>query len=287
MHKIKFLRGGNMKIIINELKTEAIIGCYDYERNQKQPLVINLELELGNWNYPDELIHTVNYAELCQLIRELTQASKFLLLESLAHYLVDELFTRYSQIKQIKINISKPDVCAAENCLIQVEYSQARAYKIALALGSNLNNPQHQLISAIEFLSEIVSEIKVAPFYKSSPQGFSEQDDFYNTCISGVTTLEPQELLIALKKIEKRMGKSEQFTNGPRIIDLDIILFDDQVVQGLFLQIPHPRMHERDFVLQPLAEIEPNWRHPKLQLSIKELLANLQPNQQFILQQVM
>jgi dihydroneopterin aldolase len=207
MHKIKFLRGGKMKIVVNELKTEAIIGCYDYERNQKQPLVINLELELGNWNYPDELIHTVSYDELCQIIRELTQASKFLLLESLAHYLVNQLFTRYSQIKHISINISKPDVCDALDCLIQVEYAQNRQYKIALALGSNLNNPQHQLISAIEFLSEIVSEIKVAPFYKSSPQGFSEQDDFYNTCISGVTTLEPQELLIALKKIEKCMGK--------------------------------------------------------------------------------
>lgn len=276
-----------MKILVNDLKTEAIIGCYDYERDQKQPLVINLELELGSWNYPDELIHTVNYAELCQLVRELATASKFLLLESLVHYLADELFARYTQVKQIKVNVSKPDVCTVEKCLIQVEYSQARQYKIALALGSNLNNPQHQLISAIEFLSEIVSEIKVAPFYKSSPQGFSEQDDFYNTCISGITTLEPQELLIALKKIEKRMGKSEQFTNGPRIIDLDIILFDDQIVQGLFLQIPHPRMHERDFVLQPLAEIVPNWIHPKLQLSISELLAKLQPNQQFILQQVM
>lgn len=276
-----------MKILINNLKTEAIIGCYDYERDQKQPLVINLELELGNWSYPDELAHTVSYDELCQLIRELTQASKFLLLESLAHYLVNELFTRYSQIKHINVNISKPDVCDALDCLIRVEYAQNRQYKIALALGSNLNNPQQQLISGIEFLSEIVSEIKVAPFYKSSPQGFSEQDDFYNTCISGITTLEPQELLIALKKIEKRMGKSEQFTNGPRIIDLDIILFEGQIVQGLFLQIPHPRMHERDFVLQPLAEIEPNWLHPKLLLSIKELLANLKSNQQFILQQVM
>lgn len=276
-----------MKILINDLKTEAIIGCYDYERDQKQPLVINLELELGNWSYPDELVHTVSYDELCQLIRELTQASKFLLLESLAHYLVNELFTRYSQIKHINVNISKPDVCDALDCLIRVEYAQNRQYKIALALGSNLNNPQQQLISGIEFLSEIVSEIKVAPFYKSSPQGFSEQDDFYNTCISGITTLEPQELLIALKKIEKRMGKSEQFTNGPRIIDLDIILFEGQIVQGLFLQIPHPRMHERDFVLQPLAEIEPNWLHPKLLLSIKELLANLKSNQQFILQQVM
>lgn len=287
MHKVKLLRGRNMKILINNLKTEAIIGCYDYERDQKQPLVINLELELGNWSYPDELAHTVSYDELCQLIRELTQASKFLLLESLAHYLVNELFTRYSQIKHINVNISKPDVCDALDCLIRVEYAQNRQYKIALALGSNLNNPQQQLISGIEFLSEIVSEIKVAPFYKSSPQGFSEQDDFYNTCISGITTLEPQELLIALKKIEKRMGKSEQFTNGPRIIDLDIILFEGQIVQGLFLQIPHPRMHERDFVLQPLAEIEPNWLHPKLLLSIKELLANLKSNQQFILQQVM
>lgn len=277
---------GTIQLIIKELKIDAVIGCYDYERTQTQELVIDLILDLGNWDYTDELEHTVNYADVHAMITTLASNSDFLLVESLTKFLAQELFSRYQQIKKIAITISKPEVCTEKNCLIQASFTQSREYKVAIALGSNLNNPRQQLISAIEFISEIVQNIKPAPIYKSSPSGFTEQDDFFNTCISGTTTLEPLELLVALKKIEKRMGKIEQFSNGPRIIDLDIILFADKSYQELFLTIPHPRLAERDFVLQPLAAIEPDWIHPELELSITELLARLSPNQQYILHQL-
>lgn len=277
---------GTIQLIIKELKIDAVIGCYDYERTQTQALVIDLTLDLGPWNYSDELEHTVNYADVHAMIINLTSKSNFLLVESLAKFLAQELFSCYDQIKKIAITISKPEVCTEKGCLIQASFTQAREYKVALALGSNLNNPRQQLISAIEFISEIISDISCAPIYKSSPCGFAEQDDFFNTCISGKTTLEPLELLVALKKIEKSMGKIEQFTNGPRVIDIDIILFDDKIHHELFLTIPHPRLSERDFVLQPLVEIEPNWLHPELKLSITELLAQLSPNQHYILRQL-
>lgn len=277
---------GTIQLTIKELKLAAVIGCYDYERTQTQPLILDLTLDLGAWNYPDELEHTVNYAELHALIITLASESNFLLVESLAKFLADELFLRYSQIKKIALTLRKPDVCHEKECLIQANFTQEREYKVAIALGSNLNNPRQQLISAIEFISEIVQDIRHAPIYKSSPCGFTEQDDFFNTCISGTTTLEPLKLLVALKKIEKRMGKVEQFTNGPRIIDLDILLFADKSYQQLFLQIPHPRLAERDFVLQPLVAIEPTWIHPELQLSMLELFKRLSPNQHYILQQL-
>lgn len=272
-----------MQLIIKDLKTSAIIGCYDNERTNAQELVIDLTIDLGTWNYTDELTNTVDYSDVHTAVNMLVSKSSFLLVESLAKFITLELFTRYSQIKHITITISKPNVCSEKNCLILVNYSQSREYKVAIALGSNLNNPHQQLISAIEFISDIVSTIRVASIYKSSPSGFTEQDDFFNTCISGTTTLEPLELLVALKKIEKRMGKVEQFTNGPRIIDLDILLFDDKIHQELFLIIPHPRLTERDFVLQPLAEIEAEWIHPQFKLTIAELLAHLTPNQHYIL----
>lgn len=277
---------GTIQLIIKKLKIAAVIGCYDYERTQTQALVIDLILDLGAWDYTDELEHTVNYADVHTMVTTLASNSNFLLIESLAKFLAQELFSRYQQIKKVAITISKPEVCTEKNCLIQASFTQKREYKVAIALGSNLNNPRQQLISAIEFISEIVKNIKPAPIYKSSPCGFAEQDDFFNTCISGTTKLEPLELLVALKKIEKRMGKVEQFTNGPRIIDLDIILFADKSYQELFLTIPHPRFAERDFVLQPLAAIEPNWIHPGLKLSVTELLAQLSPNQHYILRQL-
>lgn len=277
---------GTIQLIIKELKIAAVIGCYDYERTKTQALVIDLILDLGDWDYTDELEHTVNYADVHTMVTTLASNSDFLLVESLAKFLAQELFSHYQQIKKVAITISKPEVCTEKNCLIQACFTQKREYKVAIALGSNLNNPRQQLISAIEFISEIVQNIKPAPIYKSSPCGFAEQDDFFNTCISGTTTLEPLELLVALKKIEKRMGKVEQFTNGPRIIDLDIILFANKSYQELFLTIPHPRLVERDFVLQPLAAIEPDWIHPELELSVAEILAQLNPNQHYILRQL-
>ena len=277
---------GKIQLTIKELKLAAVIGCYDYERANTQPLILDLTLDLGTWSYLDELENTVNYAELHALIIKSASESNFLLVESLAKFLAAELFLRYSQIKKIVLTIRKPEVCHEKDCLIQASFTQKREYKVAIALGSNLNNPRQQLISAIEFISEIVQDIRHAPIYKSSPCGFTEQYDFFNTCISGTTTLEPLELLVALKKIEKRMGKVEQFTNGPRIIDLDILLFADKSYQQLFLQIPHPRLAERDFVLQPLIAIEPTWIHPELQLSMLELFKRLSSNQHYVLQQL-
>ena len=271
---------------LKNIKIHAIIGCNSDERVNLQELIIDLQLSLGKWFTLDSVESTIDYAAVVEVVKELAECSQFLLLESLAQYLVEELFVRYSLIQKISITLSKPQIFSVLGCEVYVHYSRPRDYIVAIALGSNLYNPRQQLISAIEFMSEIISEIKVAPMYKTSPAGFNEQDDFYNTCITGVTTLKPLQLLVALKKIEKQMGKVELFTNGPRIIDLDIILFSNQVVEKLFLKIPHPRMVERDFVLRPLADIAASWQHPQLGFSVAELLALLKPAQHYILQQV-
>jgi dihydroneopterin aldolase/2-amino-4-hydroxy-6-hydroxymethyldihydropteridine diphosphokinase len=277
---------GRIELELKNIQAHTIIGCNADERVNVQELIIDLTLGLGEWSAPDGLDSTVDYSALSQLVKELAENSQFLLLESLAQHIVQELFARYALIEEVAIKLSKPQIIPLLDCEIYVNYHQLREYPVAIALGSNLHNPRQQLISAIEFLSETIGEIKVAPIYKTSPAGFSEQDDFFNTCITGVTTLKPQQLLVALKKIEKQMGKVEQFTNGPRIIDLDIIFFGTQVVEQLFLKIPHPRMVERDFVLRPLADIADSWHHPVLGLTVSELLAGLKADHHYILQRV-
>lgn len=268
----------NTVLEINDIFCKSLIGCYDYEREQQQDLEISLELILGNISTNDDLSKTVHYWDVCDLVQEFATKSNFHLLEMLAEEIANLLLKQYGLIKELKVSICKLSLNDKKSRYIKCHYSKKRLYKIALALGSNMNNPRQQLISAIEMLSETVSEIKLAKIYRSTPYGFSEQDDFYNTCISGYTTLLPDELLIQIKKLEKLQGKQEVFTNGPRVIDIDIVFFEDLILEQNWFFIPHKAMHERDFVLLPLNDIEPDWIHPVLNKSVNELLSKLSTN---------
>ncbi|WP_029520350.1 2-amino-4-hydroxy-6-hydroxymethyldihydropteridine diphosphokinase [Persephonella sp. IF05-L8] len=147
--------------------------------------------------------------------------------------------------------------------------------KIFLALGSNIGNRQKNINQAIEFLSKEIKDIKQAHIYKSKAVGYENQPDFLNTAISGYTDLSPEELLGFVKHIEKQIGRKKRFRWGPREIDIDILFYGNLVLEKENLIIPHPRIHERDFVLKPLCDLEPEFIHPVLKKPLKELLNNL------------
>jgi len=131
-----------------------------------------------------------------------------------------------------------------------------------LALGSNVGDREGFIRKAVLLLSEKIKGIKQASIYLSSPVGFTDQPDFYNTVISGYTDLSPEELLRFVKETERKVGRVKRFRWGPREIDIDVIFYGSKVLQSEKLTIPHPRMEERDFVLIPLAEVEPDFKHP-------------------------
>ncbi len=267
------LKHKNTKLEIEGILCHTVIGCFDFERTDKQDLDISLELDLGSIKANDELGNTVDYWQVCDVVRDFVENKSYLLLETLVDELADYLLDKYQLLKAIQVSVCKLSLSNKKSRYIKCHIYKQRQYKVALALGSNMHNPRQQLISAIELLGEFITEIKIAKIYKSSPFGFTEQEDFYNTCISGYTTLEPAKLLIALKKLEKQQGKQELFVNGPRVIDLDIVFFEDYNLTYGWLQIPHPAMHERDFVLLPLSDIEPDWVHPINKKTVKEMLA--------------
>ncbi len=147
---------------------------------------------------------------------------------------------------------------------------------VYLLIGSNLGDREHNLKIALEHLKEyniIIS--KTSSIHNTSPWGFKDQPDFLNQAIEAFTTLEPYDLLKKLKNIEKQMGRIKSLKYGPRIIDIDIIFYNDLILESEELSIPHPLMHMRDFVLKPLYEIAPDFIHPKLNLSVRDLLINL------------
>jgi 2-amino-4-hydroxy-6-hydroxymethyldihydropteridine diphosphokinase len=128
-----------------------------------------------------------------------------------------------------------------------------------IALGSNLDNPKMQIQDAFAELDEIESTrlLQTSSLYASAPWGYANQPDFVNAVAAVETQLPPRRLLDELLKIETWHGRERSFANAPRTLDLDIALYGDEIVDEESLKIPHPRMHERAFVLAPLAEIAP------------------------------
>ncbi|OUO56494.1 2-amino-4-hydroxy-6-hydroxymethyldihydropteridine diphosphokinase [Candidatus Avelusimicrobium gallicola] len=151
--------------------------------------------------------------------------------------------------------------------------------KAVLALGSNIPPAKENIDRAIEALSALGTVKEVAPYIVSKPEGFAEQPDFINTVLILSTPYQPLPLLKKLKALETRLGRTPTFKNGPRVIDLDILFYDDQVLfeddDEYPLFIPHPRLQEREFVLKPLSYILSDFVHPKLGKPVYRLYREL------------
>ena len=147
--------------------------------------------------------------------------------------------------------------------------------KAVVALGSNLENRKLNLDIAITHLEELLQDLKVSPYFETEPVGGPEQDDFINAVVIGSCDLTPEILLAELLKIEDQMGRVREIKWGPRIIDLDLIVYGEQVVDTVFLKLPHPLAHSREFVLKPLLAIDPEGEIPGIG-AVKSLLASIQ-----------
>ena len=148
-----------------------------------------------------------------------------------------------------------------------------------IALGSNLGDRAANLTTAIAHLNERGRVTAISPVYETPPWGVADQPAYYNQVVQVQTELAPHALLHALKETEAELGRDPGgLRYGPRLIDFDIVLYGDLVLTSYSLTIPHPRLIERAFVLVPLADIAPDLVHPRLGLTVRELLARLDAN---------
>ena len=148
-----------------------------------------------------------------------------------------------------------------------------KEHMVYLALGTNLGDRLANLRQAIAALTPQMEVKAKSQVYETPPWGYEDQPRFLNQVVQAKTYLDPEPLLKHLKRLEVALGRQESFRNGPRLIDIDILFYDDLIVDRPSLVIPHPRLHERSFVLLPLMDIAPDLVHPVSQKSVRELAA--------------
>ncbi len=154
-----------------------------------------------------------------------------------------------------------------------------------ISVGSNMGDKMENCTRGIAGLgmSDACSVVASSPFYRTEPVDYTDQDWFVNAVVKIETRLEPARLLKEIQSVERTAGRIRPVRFGPRILDMDILLYDDLAVHEADLEIPHPRMHKRRFVLQPICDIDPSVVHPLLKSDMRSLLSNLKKGEQEII----
>lgn len=270
------------KIIVKDLEVFCNHGVFKEEKVLGQKFIVSVELNInlkpaattGNLDL------SVNYGALCHEIQEVMKAESYDLIETAAEKVSDFILLKYEVVESLKIEIKKPwapIMLPLQYAAVELQRGWHRAY---IALGSNMGDKKANLNDAIKLIDEnkYCKVTKKSGYYETEPVGYVDQEDFVNAAIEIKTLLQPGELMDLLLHIEKELKRERVIRWGPRTIDLDILLYDNLVSDDEHHIIPHPRMEERLFVLEPLSEIAPNVIHPVLGKRISRLKDEIKEN---------
>ena len=267
------------RINIKNLEVFARHGVYAEERALGQKFIISASLfaDLRYAGKSDDLGASIDYSQICKTIKDFAEANTFSLIEAVAEGLAWKLLVSEPLIRKLWLEVKKPWAPVGmplETVSVEIERGW---HTVILALGSNMGDKKAHLDSAVYELTRAqgCKVVSVSGFVETAPYGYTEQDEFLNGCLKMETLLAPRELLDLLHVIESKSGRVREIRWGPRTLDLDIIFYDDLIMSDDVLRIPHIDAHNRDFVLQPLSEIAPNFLHPVFGKTVAELLQEL------------
>lgn len=267
------------KIKIQDLEIFAKHGVFPEENVLGQKFLISAVLytDTRKAGKTDDLTASIHYGEVCQMIETFLKENTYQLIERVAEALVQELLLRVDRLERVTLEVKKPWApigLPMETVSVEITRGWHTAY---VALGSNMGDREKFLQDAVVALQKIegCNVQSVSDWLETEPYGMTEQEPFLNGCLELRTLLPPEELLEELHRIEQEAGRERIVHWGPRTLDLDIIFYDDLIVQQKNLCIPHVDMQNRDFVLRPLAQIAPYKRHPAHQKTVWEMLEAL------------
>lgn len=266
-------------IRIENLEVFCNHGVFPEETKLGQKFLVscNLYLDIRKAGMTDSLEESVNYGTISHLIKKQMEEDTYLLIESVAEHLAETILLFDKKIQGVDIEVKKPWApigLPLETVSVKVSRKWHEAY---IALGSNMGDKRAYIEDAVEGLRNTKGCCveKVSTLVATEPYGVTEQDEFLNGALKLRTLLTPEELLGRLHELEQAAKRERIIHWGPRTLDLDILLYDDWVVEEDDLCIPHVDMQNREFVLGPMAEIAPYKRHPVYGKTMKEMLAEL------------
>ncbi|MCL2253572.1 MAG: 2-amino-4-hydroxy-6-hydroxymethyldihydropteridine diphosphokinase [Lachnospiraceae bacterium] len=267
------------EIRINELECFAYHGVHSYENEKGQNFYVNASLytETRSAGIGDDLSLTVNYGEVMRFITEFMIQDTFKLIETVAEKLAVGILLKFPLVNKLDLEVRKPNA-PIELKFESVSVKITRGWNMTyVAVGSNLGDSEKLIADAVDKITAhpYIREFRSSALFKSSPYGVANQPDFLNGVFSFRTLLMPGELLSFLKGLEQEAGRVKSVHWGQRTLDLDILFWNELVMNDEKLTIPHPDMQNRDFVLKPLAELCPYLKHPILNLTIRQLLDEL------------
>lgn len=267
------------KIYINNLEFIGFHGVFSEEKKLGQKFLVSLELTVDTREAgkTGDLTKSVHYGLVAQDVEKLFLEKSIDLIETCAENIAEMVLKKYELVKEVKVIVKKPWAPLQmhfENVAVEITRKWHRVY---LSLGSNIGNKRKNILEAIRKIGELENTevVKSSTILETEPFGYLEQDNFLNTCLEVKTLMTAQEFLKEILQIELDMGRVREIKWGPRIIDIDILFYDKEIIEEDNLAVPHPWICEREFVLDPLSEIAPNYIHPLEKKTITMLARKL------------
>lgn len=261
------------KIEVNGIKVYAKHGLFDAEKILGQEFIVDCVMKLDVSTCRERIEKTVHYGDVTMDIVKYMTENRFDLLETLANNMCKYLLLKYTLIRELEVTIHKPQApipAVFSDVELKVVRKRAMVY---LGLGSNLGDKEEFLDMAIEEImqDDNLKLVRKSSYINTAPYGVLDQPDFLNGVLQVETVYSPFELLEFCQRTEEKAGRVRERVWGERTLDVDILMYDDQVIFTEQLKIPHPELHMRGFVLQSMKEIAPYLIHPVNKKNMVEL----------------